>query len=164
MTFDISVEKLTFIYIFFLIISLSIYFFPEFVSDSEQEEAPLQTRDEGLSDQLLEALGVQLAPHLADALSSGSNRESNNNWLLCIITLLTAAWACSLACWLSWWDPPAHTPWSSPPGSRARRPLPRSESGPGHSKWRGGKRQVCLKSLFCGLFNTTCTLCVLISW
>ena len=79
MTFDISVEKLTFIYIFFLIISLSIYFFPEFVSDSEQEEAPLQTRYESLSDQLLEALGVQLAPHLADALSSGSNGESNNN-------------------------------------------------------------------------------------
>ena len=146
MTFDISVEKLTFIYIFFLIISLSIYFFPEFVSDSEQEEAPLQTRDESLSDQLLEALGVQLPPHLADALSSGNYRESNNNnWILCVnisrlalsLTLLTAAWACSLACWWSWWDPPAHTPGSSPPGSRARRPPPRSESWPGHTKWRG---------------------------
>ena len=38
----------------------STFFFhgPKFISDSEQQEAPLQAGDEGLSDELLEALGV----------------------------------------------------------------------------------------------------------
>ena len=34
------------------------YHGPKFISDSEQQEAPLQAGDEGLSDELLEALGV----------------------------------------------------------------------------------------------------------
>ena len=48
--------------------NLDPFLIPEFISDSEQEEPSLQTRDESLSDQLLEALGVQLPPHLTDAL------------------------------------------------------------------------------------------------
>ena len=44
---------------------------PELVPDPEQQQAPLQAGDESLSDQLLEALGVELPPHLADSLRPG---------------------------------------------------------------------------------------------
>ena len=47
---------------------------PELVPEPEQQQAPLQAGDESLSDQLLEALGVELPAHLADSLRSGNKQ------------------------------------------------------------------------------------------
>ena len=44
---------------------------PQLVPDPEQEQAPLRAVDGALADQLVEALGVQLAPDLADASLTG---------------------------------------------------------------------------------------------
>ena len=45
---------------------------PELVPEPEEEEAALQVGEETLSDELLEALSVELPPHLADSLVPGA--------------------------------------------------------------------------------------------